>query len=268
MSSIIERFLAWYQVKLRSIRGWINLEKAVSYGFPVPEGIVSIFLFIALSSIIPLEILDENFSESLEYISFRTYAQGALSIAMVMVFIAPMFLSHTFVRGFSDGTMRTFLSYPINRFKIMVLKIYLPSIILGFSATIPLVLSIHIAFMGTTYLDFVILYTTAIWATTILVVGITSVIAVISKSIIATPFISMATAFSLSLASLMSYYNPYIIQGTFNPVLIVTRCFTGIFNPEIHSPTILDVIGSFICATSIGIGLLILSILIFKFREV
>ena len=57
MSGIIKRFQAWNQVKFRSFRGWINLEKAVSYRFPVPEGIVSIFLFFALSSILSISLM-------------------------------------------------------------------------------------------------------------------------------------------------------------------------------------------------------------------
>ena len=270
MSSIIERLYFWYQEKLGSFRGWINLENATSYRSPIPEGIVSIFLFIALTSIIPLEILGGNISRTLEYLTFRTYAQGAFSIAMTMVFVAPMFLSNTFVRSFSDGTMKTYLSYPISRFKIMVLKIYLPTIFLGFSASIPLVLSIHIAFMGTTHLDVVLLYSTALWVTTILVVGVTSIIAVTTKNVIATSFTSMATSYSLSVLGLMSYKSPYIIQGTLNPVHIVSSYFGGVLNPDITPPppTSLDVFGSFIGAISIGIGLLVLALIVFRMREV
>jgi ABC-type transport system involved in multi-copper enzyme maturation permease subunit len=265
MIGVIKSFHDWYQKKFRSFRGWIELERAISYRFPVPEGVVSIFLFVVLSSISTLEILD---AYTLEYISFQAYAQGAFTISMVTIIVAPMFLSYTFVSEFSDGTMTTYLSYPISRFNIMVLKVYLPTIFLGFSITIPLALYIHFVFMGTAHLNVVLLYIIALWTTMIFVGGMTSIIAVISRSVIATSFISIAITFSLSFASLMSYYNPYIIQGTFNPVLIVTRYFTGIFNPVINPPTILDVIGSFICATSIGIGLLGLAFLIFRFREV
>jgi hypothetical protein len=267
MSDFITRFHTWYLRKFRNFRGWIELERAISYQFPVPEGIVCIFLFFALSSTSTLEILNPS---SLEYLSFRAYSQGAFTIAMVAVIVAPMFLSHTFVRGFSDGTMTTYLSYPISRFNIMVLKLYLPIISLGFSITVPLVLYIHIIFGAITHLGVVILYTITLWVTLIFIGGATSLIAVISKNVIATSFVSMATVYAFSVASTLYYRNPYIIQGTFNPVYIVTSYYSGILNPEIASqcPTILDVFGSFICAISLGIGLLILALQIFKIREV
>jgi ABC-type transport system involved in multi-copper enzyme maturation permease subunit len=267
VSGFISRFHIWYRRKFRSFRGWIELERAISYRFPVPEGIVSIFLFLALSSISTLEILNIS---NLEYLSFLAYAQGASIIAMFNVIVTPMFLSHTFVRGFSDGTMTTYLSYPISRFNIMVLKVYLPTVFLGCSVTIPLVLYIHIAFSGITPLNVVILYTIALWATIIFVGGVTSLIAVISKSVIATSFVSIATVYSLFAANISNYKNPYIVQGTFNPVDIVTRYYSGVLNPDINPPppTILDVTGSFIGAIFIGIGLLILALFIFKLREV
>ena len=267
MSNFIIRIYTWYQRKFRNFRGWIELERATSYQFPVPEGIVAIFLFVALSSISTLEILSIY---TLEYLSFQAYALGGFTIAMVTVIVAPMFLSHTFVRGFNDGTMTTYLSYPISRFNFMVLKVYLPTIFLGFAVTTPLVLYIHITFGAITHLGIVILYTIALWVTTIFVGGVTTSIAVISKNVIATSFVSIAIVYSLSIASTLYYRNPYLIQGTFNPVYIVTSYYLGILNPELSPPppTILDVIGSFICAISIGIGLFILALQIFKIREV
>jgi hypothetical protein len=135
---------------VRTLLAVCSLESDLSYSFPYVEGIVVIFLFTAFISVFSAVAggpyinirpgLAWNTTQSVAtYEEYRNtmaasvYGVSALGFSYILAFLVPLLTTFTLTGHFEDGTLPTYLSYPISRSSLLLVKASMMIIVLGLS---------------------------------------------------------------------------------------------------------------------------------------
>ncbi len=266
--------------KARTLLAVCSLETDLSFSYPYIEGVVVVFLFIAFSSALsafgpgPYVYIKPgpawNATQSIaiyeEYrnsLAASVYGVSALGFSYVLAFLVPLLTAFTLAGRFEDGTLHTYLSYPISRSSLLLVKASMMIVVLGLSTTVS-ALSVVLFFSAGVVIDTtIILLLAALWSYVILLTCITTLIGVVSKSAGATAIVGVLLWYVITLIIAMPLL-PDIAQTVLNPILAVAASVSsGV--PELHIREALIGISG---ASLIGVIALIVSVIIFKRSEI
>ena len=233
---------------LEDIRRAVKLEVNLSYRFPVIEGAAAIILFIcgiATTSVFsrgPGMNIDPTFgyNGSEAVVTYLSIIEGAATTAFatslinctnILIFLVPIFFGFILSRTFEDGTLRTFLSYPISRNMFLISKISLATIFFG-------ALSVMAAYIWVTVLFPVAINTINIlWLTLsfflfIFIMSVTlTLIAVLSRNAAVTTVLGIFAWYATTIIVEISG-TPIFVVGVLNPIKAVFGFINGNIGPE------------------------------------
>ncbi|MGY5875807.1 MAG: hypothetical protein RTU30_08685 [Candidatus Thorarchaeota archaeon] len=286
MSSLLTSIKTWIKQNQKSLRGWLGLEIGTTYRFPVVEGLIAVPLFIILAIVIPGHLIFRGFninpeiatddlfgifSETVEWIEIVPLLAIPQILAPTIILLVPMLVALTTARGFENGTTKTYLSYPLSRFQLLLLKTGLGVLMTGTLTTLTLLFARFITGTLSIQLDLLLAIIIGIWTLIIFVASVTTFFAVVSKNTIATVFLGVGTFFAALMAYMQSsgpdHYLPDAVRGILNPLILLNEHFINFYteSPEISFG---DVLISIVACLVISIIVFVLTWKIFDYSEV
>jgi ABC-type transport system involved in multi-copper enzyme maturation permease subunit len=264
---------------VRTLLAVCSLESDLSYSFPYVEGIVVIFLFTAFISVFSAVAggpyinirpgLAWNTTQSVAtYEEYRNtmaasvYGVSALGFSYILAFLVPLLTTFTLTGHFEDGTLPTYLSYPISRSSLLLVKASMLIIVLGLSTTVS-ALSVVLFFSRGVPLDTtIILLLAALWSYVVLLTCVTTLVGVLSKNAGATAIVGVLLWYVITMI-VATPLLPDIARGVLNPILAVAAS-VGSGAPGLHIGEALIGVGG---ASLIGLVALIVSVIVFERSE-
>jgi ABC-type transport system involved in multi-copper enzyme maturation permease subunit len=258
----------------RRLSGWLELEFASVYQTPVIEGIVLTLVFIgffgatltAQYMVVPISIHQpvSSIIDLLEQAFLQSYVTSINLASQLAILLVPLLISRSLARGFEDGTLVTYLSYPVSRSFIIGLKIGLPLVIAGLCVPfISLCADLMLIPTGANIYDLLII-TGAFLFYILLIATSTALVAILSRSSTSTTFIGAGMWYALLLLQPMYTMLPYAPRGIINPVQIVVEYLTT----PVLGPTIMDLAIAFTGSLFLSLSMIVLILTLFKRREV
>ncbi len=253
-----------------------SLDWGISFSFPTPETIVSVFVFLSVGICLGAQMFDPYISIipgsgfngtilSNYYLELaQREASNALMIIMTMAtytvaFAIPLLISFSLAASFENGLLETLISYPISRKTLLVTKAAIIVILLASSFFLTAVISIGAFYLGRIPVIELILFVIAFLAVCLSITSSAILLAVASKRVgissvggigiwIAVLFISSTSAeFRLT-------------DGILNPVQLIARYLNGAG----ELVTSLDMFAGLLGSLLLGLILLVVSVFVFE----
>jgi hypothetical protein len=269
--------------KRRSIFNSIRLERNISYPFPTIVSIVSIFIFIASYSTLGLgryttsfylspgwnsTAVAEELIESVYNVSSRAIAIPIFDFVYVVLLLVPLLIAFNLAQGYSNNQLKMLLSCPIKRRTIILLKSGLVILLLSSSGTIGLLFSLFFFFPFSIDLSSLLLLIVTFWISVSVIVSTCTLLAVISRSARITAFVGVGLWIVALNELSMSNTHPlvrYLLFPLQVAISYIMPTLSGLFK---DGTTLIDVIIGSCSALAFSVGLLILSLFLFKRQEI
>ncbi|MHA1652626.1 MAG: ABC transporter permease subunit [Candidatus Thorarchaeota archaeon] len=255
------------------VREFIRLARfdtEVSYRSPVIELLVAIVVFVAGAGALRAT-MGMTVSSRIQAIPFynatqtcEMFTQGVemqLTMGLIlalynvwytMVLLIPPIVAFTFARRFEDGTMRTFLSYPIDRRQLIVTKMIVLFLVVWIPGVIISVTWIYLPFLGIVdWAGIVLTIAVATVALMLLVTGTFAIAAVTRKSATTTVVAMMMWIVLLITFSSQGTIPPFMAIG--NPMNLVLEFLMGGTNAPHLGDVILGLVVDAMLATLAGV---------------
>lgn len=264
---------------LRRVWAVFEIEMDISFPFPVLECLFAVPLFMASSialqvipttyarsDLVPDFFQPENIMRFIDGLGIRVFAEALYSLNAIVLFIVPMIVTFNLARCFENGTMKTLLSYPIGRRKLLITKVSQVVVLVWFAIVAGLFFSVYVLTPVTNGITSFVLMSASLLALVFAATTTTVLIAVASKSTPVTAILGTGLWFSFLFLA-MSGTLSSIVRGIMNPVLMAV-CLEGGALGYFSSITSADLVVSIVGTFSFGILALITSLLLFDRREV
>ncbi|MBY8997821.1 MAG: hypothetical protein KGD60_08810 [Candidatus Thorarchaeota archaeon] len=261
----------------------IRLERNISYPFPTIVSIVSIFIIVAAYSILGIgrynmsfylspgwnsTAITEKLVESVNTVSSRAIAFPILDFVYVVVLLVPLLIAFNLAQGYSNGQMRTLLSYPIRRRTVLLLKSGLVILLVSSSGTLGVLFSLLYFFPFSISLNSFLILIATFWISVSLIASTCTLLAVVSRSARITAFVGMGL-WMVALSDLsMPYTHPLLRYPLFPIQVAVSYIDSSVSVFFREQTTLFDVIFGSGSALILSVALLILSVFIFKRQEI
>jgi ABC-type transport system involved in multi-copper enzyme maturation permease subunit len=259
---------------LRRFQGWVELEISSIYAAPVLEGLVALLVFVSFFGVtsmvhdlaIPIgtDLLPVSVSESLQYASSFAYLQSITMSGQLMMFLLSMLIARTLARGFEEGLLTTYLSYPVSRASLLTLKVGIPVMIVGLTTTLASIVANWLFFSSAGNIYTVLLITGAFWLQIVLIATSVALIAVATKSVFTSATIGIGVWFFLLTLIPIYEWIPIALKGIISPIMLVGQY---LILPSL-GPTTTDLAISFVGGLLLFVILSILTYATFKRSEV
>lgn len=233
---------------LDDMRRAVKLEVNLSYRFPVIEGAAAIILFtcgIVTTSFFsrgPGMNIDPTFGYNgteavVHYLSIiegaatTAFATALLSCTNILIFLITIFFGFMLSRTFEDGTLRTFLSYPISRNVFLISKIFLATIFYGAVSVMASYLWVTALFPEAINTINIFWLTLSFFLFLFFMSVTLALIAVLSRNAAATTVLGIFAWYATTIIVEISG-TPIFVVGVLNPIKAVFGYINGIIGPE------------------------------------
>ncbi len=227
--------------KFKHLKALFKFELDVSFPFPRIEllliflislaivGVYSQFRLVGIYLVPELDISQDSITEvlhKLEDIDIFHISAPLNALTLVLYGIIPLMVSFQIAHDFESNLFRRYISYPIGRIEIILIRIFIIWALTCGPSTLGIIIPYFLLGGGNNFIVFIILLV-AFNISVIFVISVSVLIAIITRK-------SSYTALGgLSLTSLflfVSYfitYQPAILRGILNPVYLSTAFFQG-----------------------------------------
>ncbi|MHA2350078.1 MAG: hypothetical protein ACXADL_10650 [Candidatus Thorarchaeota archaeon] len=257
-----------------------------SYSFPSIASIVSLLLFITSYSVLSSFVWNVGVflapgaegwsgSDAIERAESIITERNALAFynsfqnsLYVLILLIPLLIAFKLAQGFSNGEIRTLLSYPTNRPKILLTKSFTAILVATITANVSSILALIFFYPNLNNVPLLILLSLAMWAFSFLLGSVCTFVAVVTKN---AP-VTIATGIGVWTAGIVLTANLEVnplIRGIFYQIqLTMLHLMNGV--GVFRGPEVLfsDLISSLIFTFVLGVIFLITSLVIFMYREV
>ncbi|MHA1970684.1 MAG: hypothetical protein ACTSXE_02425 [Candidatus Thorarchaeota archaeon] len=227
-------------------REWLDvtrLEFRHSYRSPLVEFITVFFLYIAFSATYawasrPLWIGTipgptwngtaqiDYFQSFMNSISTTTLVSSLDQLWAVIMFIMPLIVAFTTARSFEDGSLRTLLSYPVERTHLLLMRILVPFLIIGGISTLSVLLAQFLMVPAVIDIGAFLSYFGIFYLAIILVIASISLLAIVTKRMMATAVGGVAVWYGLLIFSWTSAC-PRVLFWIMNPIYMFSQYNLG-----------------------------------------
>jgi len=262
-------------------RAWaaFEIEIDISFPFPVLECLFVVPLFLASS--IALQVIPTFYARSdlfpdffrpgdivmfIDGVGIRVFAEALYSLNAIILFIIPMIITFNLARNLENGIMKTLLSYPIGRRKLLITKVCQVVILVWFAMISGLFFSVYVFTPVMNGMPSFILMSASLLALVFAVTTTTILIAIATKSTPATAILGSGLWFSFLFLAMSRTFSS-IVRGIMNPVLMAVNLEGGAlgFFTDITSA---DLMTSIAGTLSVGFLALIISFILFDRSEI
>jgi len=259
---------------LRRFQGWVELEISSNYTTPVLEGLIALLVFLGFFGVtfmvhdlaIPIgsNLPPAFVSESLQHASSLAYLNSITISSQLMMFLLSMLITRTLARGFEEGLLTTYLSYPVSRSCLLILKVGIPVMIVGLTTTSVSIIANWLFFSSAGNIYTVLLITGALWLQIVLIATSVALIAIATKSVFTSTTIGVGVWYLLLFLVPSYEWIPLALRSILSPVMIVGKY---LILPSL-GPTITDLTISLVGGLMLFMILSILTYVTFKRTEV
>lgn len=264
-----------------------RLEINISYPFPTIIGLLSLFIYIASVSLqglpdygmelyLPIGwdsiAMTEELVSAIWTLTARAAVLSILNSFLIVLLLVPLLIAFNFALSFSNGQIRTLVSYPIGRGKLLLVKSGLVFILMATAVTLGGI--IGLVFFYPFSIDVVLLGQLLIplWITVFLMTASCTFIAVLSRSAPVTAVGGIGLWFGVFVMIPTQSVPSFLVYALY-PVLAAINYITpGSPSPSpisyLWSTSMNDVLYGCGVALVLGILLLYLSIMVFRRLEV
>ncbi len=264
-----------------------RLEISMSYPFPSIIGFLSLFIYIAsvflqglpdygMELYLPIGwdsiAMTEELATAIQTMTMRASVLSILNSFLVVLLLVPLLIAFNFALSFNNGQMRTLVSYPIGRGKLLLVKSGLVFILIATTVTLGGI--IGLVFFYPFSIDIVVLGQLLIplWITVFLITASCVFIAVLSRSAPVTAAGGIGLWFGVFVMIPTQSVPSFLVYALY-PVLAAINYITpGSPSPSpisyLWSTSMNDVLIGCGVALVLGILLLYLSIMVFRRLEV
>jgi ABC-type transport system involved in multi-copper enzyme maturation permease subunit len=249
------------RARLDSVAKQSLIELTFSYRIPLVESVIAIIAYVSAISvfIVAFQTLGMNVSPGdplyngtemvLEYqqtVNTRATMSYVLALSNCWIFFTifiPLFFAFTFARTFEDGTLRTFLTYPIDRTTLLVVKMVVSVAVVSVpTAVIPL-LWITAFFPPETVVSHLGIVCVSMILSTTLIVATSLVLSVASKDGASTAVVGVLLWTGLSSLSSLPTMPPVVLMVA-SPIRMVSNYVAGVYEGMLYSDLFLLLLGS------------------------
>jgi ABC-type transport system involved in multi-copper enzyme maturation permease subunit len=256
------------------------------YRFPSVASIVSLLFFIGSYSVLYSFYLNRGVylapgaewwssKEAIARVELIILERQALAYfntfqdsLFALILLIPLLIAFNFAQGFNSGEIRTLLSYPTSRAKVLLTKSCTVICLVSITANVSSVLALAFFFPTLNHISLIMLLLLTQWIFSFLLGSVCTLVAVVSKSAPTT----IVTGIGGWVAGFIIASHPEsdnVIKGIFHPILQIILYSLGnvatLRGPEVLQ---IEVITSIAVSVMLGVISLILSLVIFMYREV
>lgn len=269
------------KIKRREWLDMTRLDFRHTFRSPLVEILIALFLYVSVSSVANIQNISTNTGfggtdNFLLYINSMTnlaFSKAVEALWMTLVFIVPPLVAFTTAKAFEDGSLRTILSYPIKRWHLLVMRIIVPTVIVGACGTFSIILVVSLMIPAPWNIGALSIFLGIFWLMLLMLCSSIIFIAVLARRMIVAAVGGVAVWFGLVYSAPMDGI-PEILKWIGNPFSYITRYILGEeFYPSFpimmgSVPTTEAVLGFIGFVLVVIILLNSLSILLFKKMEV
>jgi hypothetical protein len=265
-------------------REWLDvtrLDFRHVYRSPLVEILIVLFLYISVNvarnvgnnSIYTGFGETDNFLLFVDFVTNFVFSTALEQLWMTLLFVIPLLVAFTTARALEDGSFRTILSYPIKRWHLLVMRVIIPTVIVGTCATVSVFLAVFLMIPAPWHIGSLFLLLSIFWLALLMVCASIVFLAVLTKRMIVTALGGAAVWFSLASASYMTG-TPEILKWIGNPIMYMASYIYGEEIPPSFPiwlasvPTTEAVLGFVGLVSAVIVLLLLLSVWLFKRMEV
>lgn len=260
----------------------LKVESTISYPFPALIGIFASFIVVAFYSVLGLRVypnriylssewdatlVGDELAAILSITNSKIVTAGFLNLGAIVMFFIPLLFAFNYAQGFSNGQIRTLLSYPIGRLKLYFVKIGIIVLIMSISMIGSGILSIVCLYPYSINFNYLILMSIASFLTVLIISATCIFIATFTRSAPVTAFLGMglwAIGFVVTLAP----FSPIFLKQLFFPWLLTLINIDSESLYYMGEASINTVVSGWLITTSLSLILIFISLVRFYRLEV
>ena len=264
---------------LRGLNTWVRLEIETSYPMILIYGTSAILIYIVLilaftpflrgfAFIIPFGHLSgntellENFFANIETTSLQTAGASINGLIQVLIFLVPMLVAFSISKGFEDGTLRTFLSYPIGRTRILAIKAGFAIALVGVPVSLALLSTQLLLVPANTLSIDLLLLVLSFWLFILLIGSICTLLSVAFKRVSLASITGVGLGYAILVMTRSGLEGYESFFGVFNPIDITIRFVFG------YDTVAVDPAFSYVFNVLLSLIAFTLSIVLFRRAEI
>ncbi len=264
-----------------------RLEINISYPFPTIIGLLSLFIYIASVSLqglpdygmelyLPIGwdsiVIGEELATAIWTMTTRAAVISILNSFLIVLLLIPLLIAFNFALSFNNGQIRTLVSYPVGRGKLLLVKGGVVFVLIATAVTLGGI--IGLVFFYPFSIDVVLLGQLLIplWITVFLMTASCTFIAVLSRSAPVTAVGGIGLWFGVLVMIPTQSVPPFLVYALYPIFAAINYITPGSPSPSpisyLWSTSMNDVLYGCGVALVLGILLLYLSIMVFRRLEV
>ncbi|MHA2374478.1 MAG: hypothetical protein ACXAEB_15845, partial [Candidatus Thorarchaeota archaeon] len=204
----------------------------------------------------------ENFFANVETMSLQTGLASINGLMQVLVILVPMLVAFSISKGFEDGTLRTFLSYPIGRTRLLAIKAGFAIALVGVPVNLALLATQLLLYPANTLSIDLLLLVLSFWLFILLIGSISTLISVTFKRVSLASMTGVGLWYSILILTLIGPETYESFLGVFNPINITIKFVIG------YGPVAVDLAVSFVFNVLLSLIAFALSIVLFRRAEI
>ncbi|MHA1956789.1 MAG: hypothetical protein ACW968_07660 [Candidatus Thorarchaeota archaeon] len=251
--------------RIMKLQSLLHIHFATIFRFPIVELLIAVFFIISFNNGLggspsPNLYLDEDVSETLSDMNLNLVTTTFSVFKYIIIFITPMFIAFTIAKGFESGRYGVIMTYPLRRWFVLVVDLFIVIFVLVISASSAAISASLLIGSPTVRISEMILFSIALWLAFVTVASTTAAIAVISKNTAATTVGGIGLWFTLT--TVVNEANvPSMIKTIIDPLGGVRKFLIS------ESMTYFDLVCGFVFGGVIAITALLISLMIFRISE-
>ncbi len=264
-----------------------RLEINMSYPFPTIVGLLSLFIYIAsvflqglpdygMELYLPIGwdsiTMSEELATAIQTMTIRVSVLSILNSFLVVLLLIPLLIAFNFALGFNNGQIRTLVSYPIGRGKLLLVKSGLVFLLIATTLTLGGI--IGLVFFYPFSIDIVVLGQLLIplWISVFLITASCIFIAVTSRNAPVTAVGGIGLWFGVFVMIPTQSVPSFLVYALYPILAAINYVTPGTPNPSpisyLWSTSMNEVLIGCGIALVLGILLMYLSIIVFRRLEV
>jgi len=219
----------------KNLRAIIAIEFENMVYFPILEGIICLLVFFCFSALTAsfaqdFEIItgsvyngttiETDILEDIQRLNIQQAVNPLQALSVAYFFFVPLLSTLTITRPIEDGTLRAYLSFPVSRSSILMVKFLLVNLILWVTSTGSWIMVVALLLPGYQQYLSLIVWSLVLLLNCMVITSTCFLISMLSKQSGTSLFIGLGLWYVLTVLA-SSYNTPIQLRGLFFPAIIV-----------------------------------------------
>ncbi|MGY5881955.1 MAG: hypothetical protein RTV31_17040 [Candidatus Thorarchaeota archaeon] len=260
----------------------LKVESTISYPFPTMIGIFASFLVVAFYSVLGMRffqnevylhsdwnstLVGAELDATLNIINSKVVTASFLNLGTIVMFFVPLLFAFNYAQGFSNGQIRTLLSYPIGRLRLFFAKTGVIVLLLSFSMIVAGTLSLASLYPYSINFEYLILMSVGSFLTVLIISSTCVFIATFSRNAPVTAVLGLGL-WAIGFVVTVAPFSPIFLKQLFFPWILTLIHIDSESLSYMGSASINTVVTGWLITSSLSLILIIISLIRFYRLEV